>query len=99
MKEIRVDQIHLDGDHKTGLDLGLNNPAQVILYNDDHNTSEHIVRCLILIFGHDVGMAQHLMMEAHELGKTIAQVEPYGKAVYHAALLQLANVKTEVEKI
>jgi ATP-dependent Clp protease adapter protein ClpS len=99
MKEIRVDQVHLDGDHKTGSDLGAMSPAQVILYNDDHNTAEHIVRCLILIFGHDIGMAHHLTMEAHALGKTIAQVEPYGKAVYHSALLDLANVKSEVTKI
>jgi len=98
--------VHQDSDHgiktqEKPVDSGtfIGDPYQVILYNDDHNTCEHVVKCLMEIFGHSAEMAKKIMTEAHQKGRTIAQVETQSRAVHHVALLQAAGLKAEVESI
>lgn len=105
MNQTRVDVVHVDADHvvkeRVTTDSGtfMGDPCQVILYNDQKNTCEHVVQCLMDVFKHPAEMAKKIMWEAHEKGKTIAQVETRSRAIYHAGLLAKAGLKADVETI
>ena len=73
--------------------------CQVVLHNDDHNTVDHVVSCLIDVFGHTVHMAGRIMMEAHRRGKSIAEVEAETEAKHHRDQLQSYGLSVTVEKI
>lgn len=99
-RSVKVDQVHRTEDHNVSDDgSGTGDQCQVVLYNDDHNTCEHVVRSLMKVFGHSFEMAKKLMLEAHHKGKTIAQVEDREKAMEHAKQLQGAGLRVEVETI
>ena len=54
--------------------------SQVVLFNDDVNTFEHVIDCLMAIFGHGRQLAEKITLEAHTRGRAIAEVEPREKA-------------------
>jgi ATP-dependent Clp protease adapter protein ClpS len=100
VKEIRIDKVHTDFDHKPiHSGSGIDGFYQVVLFNDEVNTCEYVMACLIRVFNHSEAMAKKIMMEAHQKGKTIAQVERQIEAIGHAAMLKAAGLQTEVEKI
>ena len=73
--------------------------CQVILHNDDRNTVDHVVYCLVKVFGHGVNMAVRIMTEAHKTGKSIAEVESETEAQHHRDQLQSYGLSATVEKI
>jgi ATP-dependent Clp protease adaptor protein ClpS len=101
MKTVEIDMIHQDIDHRVIEDIGevpnFEDPCKVILYNDNHNSMQHVMECLIKVFGHSVGMAKKIMLEAHKNGKTVAQVEGREEAVKHKQQLESAGITAEVE--
>ena len=72
---------------------------QVILHNDDAVAAEHVVQCLMTVFRHDFTMAFKIMMEAHQRGRSIAEVEGKTQAERHAAQLQSSRLTITVEKM
>lgn len=79
--------------------INVDDVYQVILYNDDYNTCEYVVSCLMNVFGHSYGMAVKLMSDAHNTGKTIAQVESKSEAMKHLAQLTKLGLMATVSKI
>ncbi len=73
--------------------------AQVVLYNDNVNTFEHVVGMLCQVFGHGAQLAWKIAMEAHRRGRAIAEVEPRKKAEKHAADLRSGGLRATVEDI
>ena len=45
----------------------------LILYNDDHNTFEHVIECLIKVCGHTAEQAEQSAMITHYKGKCDVQ--------------------------
>lgn len=82
-----------------GLGNGLGWDSQVILFNDDVNTFEHVIACLMSIFGHNLQLAADIALEAHEKGRAIAEVEPREQAEQHAAALKRQGLGASVESI
>ena len=72
---------------------------QVVLHNDDYNTMEHVVLCLMRVFGHSEQLAVKVMLEAHEKGKAIAEVEAETPAKLHRDQLQSFSLSATVEKV
>jgi ATP-dependent Clp protease adaptor protein ClpS len=72
---------------------------QVILHNDDHNTAEHVVQCLMRVFGHNEQLATKIMLEAHTTGKAVAEVEGETEARLHRDQLQSFGLTATVEKV
>ncbi|NQT94766.1 MAG: ATP-dependent Clp protease adaptor ClpS [Lentisphaerae bacterium] len=72
---------------------------QVVLHNDDWNTIDHVVRCLVRIFGHSTQLAVKIMMEAHRTGRAVAEVEAETEAKRHRDQLQSAGLSATVERI
>ena len=84
---------------KTETTTQLEDMYQVILYNDDVNTMEHVVKCLIQIFGHPEPLAVKIMLEAHVNGKAAAEVEAESSARLHVDQLKSYGLIAVMEKI
>jgi ATP-dependent Clp protease adaptor protein ClpS len=85
---------------KTGLgDSDLEGMAQIVLYNDDVNSFEHVVMALKDVFSHSVELASKLALEAHKNGRTIAEVEGKSEAIRHKEQLVSYGITAEVEPI
>jgi ATP-dependent Clp protease adaptor protein ClpS len=83
----------------TGDDLDLEGMCQIVLYNDDVNTFDHVVRSLMVVFGHPIELSSKLAMDAHTSGRTVAEVEGAEKAIFHKEQLISFGLTAEVEKI
>ena len=82
-----------------GLGNGLGWDSQVVLFNDDVNTFEHVIRCLVSVFGHGEQLAAKIAVEAHVRGRAIAEVEPREPAEKHAAELRRRGLRATVESV
>jgi ATP-dependent Clp protease adapter protein ClpS len=72
---------------------------QVVLYNDDVNTMDRVVQALMQVFGHNETLAVKIMLEAHERGRAVAEVEAETSAKTHRDQLQSYGLIATVEKV
>lgn len=72
---------------------------QVTLYNDNQNAMEHVIKCLMQVFGHSSELAGKIMLEAHMRGRAIAEVEAETQARLHRDQLQSFGLTASIEKI
>jgi ATP-dependent Clp protease adaptor protein ClpS len=79
--------------------IGTDGVCQIVLYNDNHNTFDHVVLSLMTIFKHSGAIAKKVAMEAHTKGRAVAEVEDSESAKAHKDMLADAGLKAEVEKI
>jgi ATP-dependent Clp protease adaptor protein ClpS len=82
-----------------GTEVQLEDLYQVVLHNDDHNTMERVVGCLMQVFGHPMELAEKIMLEAHSRGKAIAEVEGETEARTHCGQLLSFGLTATVEKV
>ena len=80
-------------------DVGLADPHQVILHNDDYHSMEFVVWCLMKVFGHNEQLATKIMYEAHARGRAVAEVESEPRARKHAEQLRSFGLIATVEKV
>lgn len=73
--------------------------CQVILFNDDVNSMEHVVGALVQVFNHTTQLAAKIMVEAHRKGRAIAEVEAESQAVLHKQQLESLGLTAAVEKL
>jgi len=78
---------------------GIDGVCQVVLYNDDHNSFDHVVMALVTVFNHTLAIAHKVTMEAHTKGRAIAEVEEAEKATEHVQMLAALGLRAEMEKI
>lgn len=78
---------------------GLGGTAQVVLWNDSVNSFEYVWDCLMRVFGHSSALAWKIMLEAHEKGKAIAEVEGAEEANGHCHELVSLGLRATVELI
>lgn len=83
----------LDSNGSSGWD------TQVILFNDDVNTFDHVIAALMAVFGHTAPLAETIALEAHHTGRAIAEVEPRPDAEKHAAALRDLGLQAAVESV
>ena len=79
--------------------IQLDGMCQVVLYNDDVNSFEHVIKTVMQVFEHPHAIAMKLAWDAHQNGKTVAQVEGREDAVLHKQQLQSAGLTAEVERV
>lgn len=84
---------------ETELSVTLEDMYQVVLYNDPVNSMDHVVMCLIRVFGHNEQLAAKIMMEAHHKGKAIAEVEAESQAKLHVEQLTSFRLTATMEKV
>ncbi len=73
--------------------------CQVVLHNDDTNTAGHVVSCIQVVFAYNLHLAAKIMLEAHEHGKAVAEVEPETLALEHCDQLRTYGLSASVEPV
>lgn len=53
--------------------------AQLIVYNDDHNTFDWVIECFIEILGHTSAQSEQLALMIHYKGKAICKTAPFNE--------------------
>jgi ATP-dependent Clp protease adaptor protein ClpS len=52
------------------------NPAQLIVYNDDHNTFDWVIQCFMEVLNHSSEQAEQLSLMIHFKGKATVKTAP-----------------------
>lgn len=73
--------------------------CQVVLHNDNINSVDYVVKCLQTVFAHNLELAAKIMLEAHEKGRSIAEVETETPAIEHRDQLCAYGLSASVEPI
>ena len=71
---------------------------QVILHNDNHNTFDHVIDCLIDICGHNNLQAQQCALITHIRGKCSVFIDSLDLCNEISKLLSQQRLKTSVIK-
>ena len=58
-------------------DVNSGNPAQLVVFNDDVNTFEWVIRCFIEVLNHDSEQAEQCSLLIHFKGKAIVKTAPF----------------------
>ena len=53
---------------------------EVLLHNDDHNEMEYVLMSIMKVFSHPAQLACKIMVEAHQRGSAVAEVEGRSEA-------------------
>lgn len=57
-------------------DIDSDSPAQIIVYNDDHNSFEWVIQCFMEVLGHSSEQAEQLSYIIHFKGKATVKTGP-----------------------
>ncbi|GAB5552675.1 MAG: hypothetical protein Sapg2KO_22660 [Saprospiraceae bacterium] len=57
-------------------DTGVGNHAQLIVYNDDHNTFDWVIQCFMEVLDHSSAQSEQLAMLIHFKGKATVKTAP-----------------------
>ena len=57
-------------------DIDTGNPAQLIVFNDDHNSFEHVIECFMDILKHSSTQSEQLALIIHFKGKATVKSGP-----------------------
>lgn len=79
------------------LDAKLLPPFKVMLYNDDVNTMDHVVRALMEVFHMTIEDAFARMIEAHNTGAAICRVEQKEAAEFHSEQLCAYSLCSDIQ--
>ncbi len=73
-------------------------PWNVIVHDDPVNLMGYVTFVLMRIFGYDEKKATVLMMQVHQLGKSVVWTGEREKAEFYTQQLQAYQLKTTLEK-
>jgi ATP-dependent Clp protease adaptor protein ClpS len=73
-------------------------PWNVIVHNDPVNLMGYVTFVLMRIFGYDEKKAAILMLQVHQLGRSIVWSGEREKAEFYVQQLQAHQLKTSLEK-
>ena len=57
-------------------DTGVGNAAQLVVYNDDHNTFDWVIQCFQEVLQHTLEQAEQLSLIIHFKGKATVKTAP-----------------------
>ena len=73
-------------------------PWNVIVHDDPVNLMQYVIYVLMKIFGYDEKRAKKLMLEVHQLGRSIVWTGQREKSEFYVQQLQAHQLKTTLEK-
>ena len=74
--------------------MGLNN--EIIVYNDDVNTFDHVIETLIRVCDHTPEQAEQCSLISHYNGKCTVKTGPYDKLIPQCTKLLAAGLNAEI---
>ena len=78
--------------------LDVEDPWAVMVWNDDVNTFDHVIKALIEILNHSRPRAEQLALRVHNTGKAVVAVRPKEEAVTAARRFQDRSIWATVER-
>lgn len=75
----------------------LTNLYSLILYNDDFNTFDHVIDCLVSICKHDLIQAEQCTYLVHYAGKCEVKTGEFEKLKPMKSALELQNLTVEIK--
>ena len=57
-------------------DTGTGEDAHLIVYNDDHNTFDWVIKCFVEILGHELAQSEQLALIIHLKGRDTVKTAP-----------------------
>lgn len=75
----------------------LTSSHSLILYNDDFNTFDHVIECLVSICKHDVLQAEQCTYLVHYAGKCEVKNGEFEKLKPMKSALELQNLTVEIK--
>jgi ATP-dependent Clp protease adapter protein ClpS len=87
--------VHAEEQHD--LDVSLQPPAKVILFNDEVHTFEEVITQIIKATGCDTAKAEALTWEVHNTGKAMVFEGEITKCVRVSAVLEEIDLATQIE--
>ncbi|HLU93399.1 MAG TPA: ATP-dependent Clp protease adaptor ClpS [Membranihabitans sp.] len=58
-------------------DLDEGSVSELVVYNDDYNTFNHVIECFVKILKHSAEQAEQLSLMIHFNGKAIVKTAPF----------------------
>ena len=86
---------HAEEEH--GLDLSLEYPARVILFNDEVHTFEEVINQIIKATGCETAKAEALTWEVHHTGKANVFEGEVTRCVQVSSVLEEIDLMTQIE--
>ncbi len=77
--------------------LCIDNHAKLILYNDNYNTFEFVIRCLIEICDYDYDRAEQVSVIVHYKGHCIIKAGDYEELLVMYEKLTLRGLTVELQ--
>ena len=75
----------------------LSSPYRIILHNEDYNTFEHVINCLMKICGHDLEQASQCAHIVHFNGKCDVKYGDYDTVSKMKEKLQISGLNVTME--
>ena len=86
-----------ESDQEQDLDVDVQLPARVILFNDEVHTFEEVITQIIKATGCDVAKAEALTWEVHNAGKAVVYEGEMTKCVQVSHVLEEIELMTQIE--
>jgi len=87
----------IEKEQETGVDVAIQEPAKVILYNDEVHTFEEVITQIIKATRCDLTKAEALTWEVHNSGKAIVYQGEVPKCVQVSGVLEEIELMTQIE--
>ncbi|MBI4548979.1 MAG: ATP-dependent Clp protease adaptor ClpS [Ignavibacteriae bacterium] len=84
-------------EEEQGIDVAIQEPAKVILFNDEIHTFDEVIGQLIKALGCDVAKAESLAWEVHSNGKAVVYQGGMTKCVQVSGVLEEIELLTQIE--
>lgn len=80
-------------------DTGTGEPAQLIVYNDDHNSFDWVIKCFVDVLGHASSQAEQLALIIHTKGKANVKNGPKKVLKPHKDALTERGLSAVIEEV
>jgi len=99
MQNIRMTEVEEETlvDEDVALDEAVSGGWHIVLYNDDHNTFDHVIDCLMAYCGHEVLQAEQCALIVHTKGKCSVKNGDYDELEPICTALTERDLTAEVE--
>ncbi|WP_236974383.1 ATP-dependent Clp protease adaptor ClpS [Membranihabitans maritimus] len=74
---IQLNQTEYEEEILVEEEIDQNSDAELVVYNDDYNTFDHVIKCFVQILKHSYVQSEQLSLMIHFNGKAIVKTAPY----------------------
>ena len=87
----------IDTQEEVAVDVKLTEEWSLVVYNDDHNTFDHVIEKLVRVCNHTTNQAEQCAVIIHFKGKCEVKTGAYDKLVPMCTSLLEADITAEIE--